>query len=223
MAIDPPPCLGLFEPLDAECNGSEADPLFCTWRDRCGALKTYLKRSKQGVGRWLELEGWEIRRWCDQWIEAYEIENGLPKNEKPPTAVADLREAFDRLVEYLKTNAHQVGRQFAEDRLALPGDLYLVDHMDKARYVAIYARAHQGHDRPVVRIRFKPRAGSVELRLPVEAAEAARALGVEAVAIKSGQFRARADIGLEALDGLGSRIFALAKSGALKLPPKGVS
>ena len=223
MAVDPPPCLGLFEPADGECNGSEADPLPCTWRDRCGALKTYLKRSKQGVGRWLELEGWEIRRWCDQWIEAYEIEEGLPKNEFKPISAGDLREAFDSVVRYLTANAHQVGRQFALNRLALPGELYLVDHMAKARYVAVYARAHQGHDRPVVRLRFKPRAGVVELRLPVEATEAARALGVDAVAIKSGQFQARAELGLEALEGVGARILALAKSGALKLPPKGVA
>jgi len=222
LAIDPPPCLGLFEPTDGECSGSEADPLPCTWRDRCGAFKTYLRRSKQRAARWLELEGWEIRRWCDQWIEAYEIENGLPKNETPPTLAGDLRQAFEQVVDYLSSNTHQIGRQFARDRLALPGELYLVDRMAQARYVAIYARAHQGHDRPVVRLRYKPRAGVVELRLPVEATEAARALGVDAVAIKSGQFRARADLGLETLEGVGARILALAKTGAIKLPPAGV-
>jgi hypothetical protein len=220
--LDPPPCLGTFDPNDTECNGSEADPLPCTWRDRCGALKTYLRRSKQGIGRWLDLESWEIRRWCDQWIEAYEIKDGLPKHETPPAPPTELRAAFDGLVLYLITNAHQIGRQFARDRLALPGELYLSDHMAKARYMAIYARAHQGHDRPFVRLRLKPRAGVVEVRLPVTAPEAAQALGVDADAIKTGRFRCKANLKAEALTGVGPRLLGLAKSGVIKLPPTGV-
>lgn len=189
----------------------------CTWRDRCGALQTYLRRSKQGIGRWLDLEGWEIRRWCDQWIEAYEIEAGRPKSEPTPIAAHDTREAFDRLVKYLTTHAHQIGRQFAQNRLVLPGELYLVDRLAQARYVAIYARAHRGHDRPFVRLRLKPKVGVVELRLPVEAPEAARALGAEAVALKSGQFRSRVDLGPEVLEGVGQRLLALVNAGGIKL------
>lgn len=221
--VDPPVCLGTYEPAEAECNGSEGDPLPCTWRDRCGAFKTYLRRSKQGITKWLDLEGWEIRRWCDQWIEAYEIENGLPKNEPAPTATPDLRDAFDRLVEYLTTNAHQMGRQFARDRLALPGELYLVDRMSQARYKALYVRAHRGYDRPVVRLRLKPRAGVVEIRLPLEATEVTRVFGAEAVAIKSGQFQSRVDLKAEDLEGVEVRLVGLVSSGAIKLPVKGAT
>jgi hypothetical protein len=182
-----------------------------------------LRRSKQGISKWLELEGWEIRRWCDQWIEAYEIENGTPKNEKPSTEVAaDIRAAFDRAVAYLTEHTHLVGRQFARDRLAVPGEFYLVDRMAQARYMALYARSHRGHDRPVVRLRLKPRAGVVELRLPVGAPEAAQALGGEAVAIKAGQFRSKMDLGVEALEGVGPRVLALINSGVIALPPKGL-
>lgn len=218
--VDPPACLGRYEPTEAECNGSEADPDPCTWRDRCGALKTYLKRSKQGIGRWLDLEGWEIRRWCDQWIEAYEIEGGLPKGENPTAttkAAADLRGAFDRLVDYLTTNTHQIGRQFASQRLALPGELYLVDRMTQARYKAVYARSAHGHDRPLVRLRLKPKVGVVELRLPIAAPEAARAIGAEATAIKSGQFQSRVELTAETIEGVGPRLLALVSSGGVKL------
>lgn len=214
--VDSPPCLGTYEPAEVECNGSKADPDPCTWRDRCGALKTYLRRSKQGIAKWLELEGWEIRRWCDQWIEAYEIEGGIPRVEREVVKV-DLRAAFSELVAELPT---KINWEYAQGRLALPGELYLVDRLVQDRYVAFYVRARQGHDRPVVRLQIKPLVGVVELRLPLGAPETAKALGVEAVAIRSGKFKARANLQADELEGVAVKIGALANSGALNLPAR---
>lgn len=217
--VEPPPCVGTYRPTDPECDGSEADPNPCTWRDRCGGLQTYLRRTKQGIGRWLDLEGWQLRRWCDQWIEAYEIEGGIPKAERHKVArpAVNLRAAFDHLVAELPP---LIDRDYARDRLALPGELYLVDKLQNARYVAYYVRARRGHDQPVVRLQIKPHVGVVDLRLPLGVSETKAALEVEAEPIKSGKFLARAVLEAEQLEGVEHKIAALANTGALRLPER---
>lgn len=217
---EPPACVGTYAPDETECNGSEADPYPCTWRDRCGALQTYLRRAKQSPTKWLSLEGWELRRWCDQWVEAYEIEAGRPKvQDLIPSGVSkgDLRAAFDRLLAYV---LNHTDRDVARGRLALPGELYLVDRFPQNRYVTIYGRARQGHDQPFLRLQLKPRAGMLELRTPLDPVEALGAFGLAAEAVTSGKFRSRVLIKGEWADTVGPVLVSLAKVGKISLPAK---
>lgn len=215
--IGPPPCVGTFESNNLECNGSEQDPYPCAWRDRCGAFKTHLRRAKQSPTKWLKLPGWELRRWCDQWVEAYEIEDGTPKNERGDAKKIELREAFDKLVVYL---LEQTNRDVANGRLALPGELYLVDHFAQNKYVAIYGRARQGHDKPFVRLQLKPRAKVVEVRTPLNDNDITQAFGIDAQPINSGKFKSKVLVDADDLEHVGRILVTLANSGAIKLPPR---
>lgn len=90
-----PACVGTFETGDPQCNGDPSDPAPCTWRDKCGAFKTYLDTQSSNGSQWFDSETGELRadtetfnRFCLEQIQKFSVVGGqprIPQEEQMPT------------------------------------------------------------------------------------------------------------------------------------------
>jgi len=70
--------------------------------------------------------------------------------------------------------AEQLGGEYEyapPKEAVVPGQLLIVDRIEKSGYVSIYCKTANGRDVPIVLARFKPRSLTMDVELPVEADE----------------------------------------------------
>lgn len=223
MGECPPQCIGGFETGDPECNGSSSDPRPCVWRDKCGAFRAHLQKTRAGLGRWVDTDGelvvdaFKFDQDCRAWVELYQVVDGLPAGEKPaPTmAVDELFDAFERWL------LAEVDRELVAGKLALPGQLFVVDRRERYGYETIYCRAPRGLDRPLAQICIRRKVSQLVVRLPVSAAVVARA-GLDVVVLdrRRGQFRSETYVDEHNAQAFATKLGGLVESGELKLPQR---
>ena len=228
MSSRPPQCIGGFEADDPECNGSSSDPQPCVWRDKCGAFRAHLRKSRSGLGRWVNEDGqlvvdpFEFDQRCRQWVERYQVVDGrvagvMPAGEKrtsAPTMTVD--ELFDAFQEWLLA---EIDREFIADKLALPGQLFAVDRRGQYGYLTIYCRAAQGIDRALAQIYTKRKTVQLAVLLPVKAAIIDRSgLDVRVLDRRRGQFRSVAYIDESNAQAFALKLGGLVAADLLHLP-----
>lgn len=227
MSEQPPSCVGNYERDDDQCDGSDTDPYPCTWRDKCGAFKAHLNKSRANASKWINGDGELVvdlvsfNRSAHRWIEVYDIADGVPATEAADNKpLVGIEELFDLFLSRLIT---EVERGFAKPgKLALPGQLYLRDHRTRHNYATIYCRARQGVDKPLVRVRPRPRDKALEVWLPVTARIAAK-LGLSARVLSSqGQFKSELVLDQANAIGLAKKIAGLVDGGKIQLPRRPV-
>lgn len=222
MSEHPPQCVGTYDRGDDQCDGSDADPYPCAWRDKCGGFKAHLAKSRSSSATWIDGEGnlvvdlYSFNRSARRWVEVYDIVDGIPTADAAEHRSMGLEELFDL---FLSNLVAEVERDFAEPgALALPGQLYLRDHRDRHSYATIYCRARRGHDKPLARVRSRPRDKALEVWLPVTARVAAK-LGLSArVLVAHGQFKSELVLDQANAIGLAKKIAGLVDGGKIELP-----
>lgn len=222
MSAHPPSCVGNYERDDDQCDGSEADPYACAWRDKCGAFKAHLSESRASSSKWIDGDGKLIVDLGDfnlssrRWMETYDIVDGLPRAPVIEQQSMGLDELFDL---FLTSLIRDVGIPYAAPgSLALPGQLYLRDHRTRHNYATVYYRARRGHDRPLARVRTRPRDKAIEVWLPVTARVAAK-LGISARVLTSrGQFKSELVLNQVNAVKLAKKIAGLVDEGKIQLP-----
>ena len=86
------------------------------------------------------------------------------------TAAAKNREDAMRLFEHFKDRLLEQfkdRRMGSGERAAIPGEMYMLDHRKRSRYLAFYCRSPGGHDVPVVCVIPLAATRALEARLPV--------------------------------------------------------
>ncbi len=222
MSEHPPACVGSYERNDDQCDGSEADPYPCAWRDKCGAFKAHLSKSRANASKWIDGEGKLVASLASfnestrRWVEVYDITDGLPATKAAKHPSMGLDELFDL---FLTNLISEVGRVFAPaGTLALPGQLYLRDHRVRHSYATIYCRARRGRDKALARTRGRFRDGMLEVWLPVTARVAAKTGLSARVLTAQGQFRSELIIDQNNAIGLAKKIAGLVEGGKIPLP-----
>lgn len=221
-----PTCVGEYEADDPECNGDGADdPHPCTWCDRCGGFKAHLTKTGERRNKWVwdtgelsTLEPFEFEAQCSQWVELYEVVDGLSAAEKVQIEKLPLDDLFNVFLAYLVA---EVDREYAPPGVfVLPGQLYLQDHRARHQYVTVYCRARRGCDKPLARVATRRKAKALQIRLPVTARTAAK-LGLDASVLRSaGQFRSQVVLDEKNALPLARKLAALVAEGRIKLPAK---
>ncbi len=221
MSSHPPSCVGNYERGDSECDSNDADPYPCAWRDKCGAFKAHLSKSRSNASRWINGDGslavslQSFNESTHRWIQVYDIVDGLSSTESTKTRSVGLDELFEL---FLSNLVNEVSRDFAKPgALASPDQLYLRDHRQRHGYVTIYCRARNGHDKPLARIRSRPRDKVLEVWLPVSARVAAK-LGLSARVLPShGQFKSELVLDETNAIGIAKKIAGLVDGGKIQL------
>ena len=84
MSEHPPSCVGNYERGDDQCDGSDDDPYPCAWRDKCGAFKAHLSKSRASASTWIDGDGHLVvdlvsfNSSARRWVEVYDIVDGVP-------------------------------------------------------------------------------------------------------------------------------------------------
>ena len=197
----PPTCVGTHEPEHPECDG---DPP-CAWRDKCGAFKQHLEQTQSRLDVWVDGEGrllrdpWRFNEDCLLWVDQYNIVDGLaPAPETPEVVTGSLFSRF-KIMLLAKLEREITPR----GRVALPGQLYMVDYLKHHGYVTIYCRASRGWDMPVVRIDPKARSKALEIRLPFAPNQLT---GVDVRVLNHGQFKTGVTIDDQNIDSMVQKI-----------------
>lgn len=222
MSEQPPTCVGNYARVDEECNGADADPYPCAWRDKCGAFKVHLRKSRANSSKWIDGDGrlvvdlFSFNHSALRWVEVYDIVDGIPTTEAAEHRSMGVDELFDL---FLSNLISEVGIPYAKPgALALPGQLYLRDHRSRHNYATVYCRARRGLDRPLARVRTRPRDKALEVWLPVTARVAAK-LGISArVLVSHGQFKSELLLDQTNAVGLAKKIAGLVDGGKIQLP-----
>lgn len=215
--LDIPPCLG-FREADITCDGGlnrehkKVEPV-CAWRNRCMALQDYAAHEGKIPERIMSGKSpSQIVQLTTRLLErtrstappdaapapAPKPAPATPKATPVPRALAKLSDgARARLVEKLheavKEIASAAGLQISPDWTevnALPGDLYVIDRLERSGYISLYQRLAGNKSRALAAFRVRPRDGIFNVQLPV-VKDSEHVKGIraeEVVAHKDGKF-----------------------------------
>jgi hypothetical protein len=137
-------------------------------------------------------------------------------------AADSLKSAYELTSWFTKCLQESTGRDFAERPSgASTGDLFVVDRMEKSRYIAIYARSKSGAKVPVASVYPSTNTNSAQVRFPAEVSDFkdndVERLGV--APIKDGSFVSKTKkLNKEGLAIAAEVLAAMSKRGNIQLP-----
>ena len=192
-----PPCMSEYDPKDRECNGhprgeTEADRVPCASRDRCLGLQKALEVTGQPLEKLIQLRkdssGDEytvlrkpdaVNRVIDVCVSKFGIKDGkianpkgktkkpqLPPSVGAPNGADTARGLASWFTEKLKEASARDIKPVMGD--CEPGELFIIDRMDKSNYAACYCRNERGKGRIAVASMYpNARSGRIQIRIAV--------------------------------------------------------